>query len=163
MHDDPARAIAPSDALVLFGVTGDLAYKRILPALCAMCKRGALKVPVIGGASSAWSIEQLRARAKESVESTAVPDRGRPVLSVLHYVGGNYNDAGTFEALKQALGGARRPAHYLAIPPAAWTVVEPVLAEHPRATSYPPGSWGPPEADRLIAADGGWHNPEPAR
>ncbi|KWT91636.1 MULTISPECIES: glucose-6-phosphate dehydrogenase [unclassified Variovorax] len=126
MHDDPARAIAPSDALVLFGVTGDLAYKKIFPALYATCKRCALKVPVIGVASSAWSIEQLRARAKESVESTAVADDPIALdrlLSVLHYVGGDYNDAGTFEALKQALGGARRPAHYLAIPPALFPTV----------------------------------------
>jgi glucose-6-phosphate 1-dehydrogenase len=126
MDDDPARDAAPSDALVLFGVTGDLAYRKIFPALYAMCKRGALNVPVIGVASSAWSIAQLRARAKESVERAGAVDDPRALdrlLYVLHYVGGDYNDAGTFDALKQALGEAGRPAHYLAIPPALFPTV----------------------------------------
>ena len=126
MHDDPARAAAPSDALVLFGVTGDLARKKIFPALYAMCKRGALNVPVIGVATSAWRIEQLRARAKESVERDSGVDDPRALdrlLSLLHYVSGNYNDAATFDALKQALANARRPAHYLAIPPALFATV----------------------------------------
>ena len=126
MPADPARSAAPSDALVLFGVTGDLACKKIFPALYAMCKRGALKVPVIGVASSAWSLEQLRARAKESVESYAPavdPIALDRLLSALHYVGGDYNDAGTFDALKRALGDAVRPAHYLAIPPVLFPTV----------------------------------------
>jgi glucose-6-phosphate 1-dehydrogenase len=126
MHDDPARTAAPSDALVLFGVTGDLARKKIFPALYAMCKRGALNVPVIGVATSAWRIEQLRARAKESVERDGGVDDPRALdrlLSLLHYVSGDYNDAGTFDALKQALAEARRPAHYLAIPPALFPTV----------------------------------------
>ena len=126
MPADPARCAAPSDALVLFGVTGDLAYKKVFPALYAMCKRDALKVPVIGVASSAWSIEQLRARAKESVESYAAavdPIALDRLLSALRYVGGDYNDAGTFDALKQALGDAVRPAHYLAIPPVLFPTV----------------------------------------
>ena len=126
MHDNPERVMAQSDALVLFGVTGDLTYKKIFPALYAMCKRGALNVPVIGVASSAWSIEQLRARAKDSVESTVPavePIALDRLLSLLQYVGGDYNDAGTFDALKQALGGSRRPAHYLAIPPALFPTV----------------------------------------
>ena len=121
MHDDAAGAVAPSDALVLFGVTGDLVFKKIFPALYAMSKRGALNVPVIGVASSAWNIEQLRARAKESVERAGAVDDPQALdrmLSVLHYVSGDYNDAATFDALKQALGEAGRPAHYLAIPPA---------------------------------------------
>ncbi len=126
MHAAAARAAAPSDTLVLFGVTGDLAYKKIFPALYAMCRGGALQVPVIGVASSAWSIEQLRARAKESVEQAGAVDNPRALerlLSMLHYVSGNYSDAGTFDALKQALGEARRPAHYLAIPPALFPTV----------------------------------------
>ena len=94
MPDDPATAPPPSDALVLFGVTGDLAYKQIFPALFAMCRHGALNVPVIGVASSAWNVEQLR-----------MP---------------------------------------------------------PRAIICPRGSWGPPQADRLAADPGGWHNAEPA-
>jgi glucose-6-phosphate 1-dehydrogenase len=126
MHYDPARAAEHSGALVLFGVTGDLAYRKIFPALYAMCKRGTLNVPVIGVASSAWSIERLRARAQESVERAGGTDDPRALdrlLSVLHYVSGDYNDAGTFDALKQALDKARRPAHYLAIPPALFPTV----------------------------------------
>ncbi|HEY8707037.1 MAG TPA: glucose-6-phosphate dehydrogenase, partial [Burkholderiaceae bacterium] len=94
MLDEPARSAAPSDALVLFGVTGDLARKQIFPALYAMCKRGALKVPVIGVASSAWGIERLRARAKESVERDGAADDPRALdrlLSLLQYVSGDYN------------------------------------------------------------------------
>ena len=126
MHPDPDRAATPSDALVLFGVTGDLAYKKIFPALYAMCKAGTLKVPVIGVASSAWNIERLRARAQESVELGGAIDDPRALdrlLSQLQYVSGDYNDAGTFDAIKRALGEARRPAHYLAIPPALFPTV----------------------------------------
>ncbi|MEO6660294.1 MAG: glucose-6-phosphate dehydrogenase [Burkholderiaceae bacterium] len=116
----------PADALVVFGATGDLARKMIFPALYAMCKHGTLKVPVIGVASSAWSLEQFRARARESVEH-ADASCEQPVLermlSLLHYVGGNYNTAATFDALKHALGAAQRPAHYLAIPPALFPTV----------------------------------------
>ena len=136
MFDDPAPAAPPSDALVLFGVTGDLAYKQIFPALYAMCRHGALNVPVIGVASSAWTIEQLRARAKESVEhaaaagATAEPgDSGAldRMLSLLHYVSGNYNSTATFTALSLALANgqraAKRPLHYLAIPPTLFPAV----------------------------------------
>ena len=126
MHDDCARAGAPSDALVLFGVTGDLADKKIFPALYAMCKAGALTVPVIGVATSAWSNEQLRARAKESVARNGTVDDPRALdqlLSLLQYVSGNYKDPGTYNAIKQALGEAQRPVHYLAIPPALFPAV----------------------------------------
>jgi glucose-6-phosphate 1-dehydrogenase len=111
----------PSDALVVFGVTGDLAHKMIFPALYAMVERGVLTVPVIGVASRSWSIAQLRQRATDSVkQSGARVDRRTlsRLLALLRYVSGDYNDAGTFAALKRALGKARRPAHYLAIPPA---------------------------------------------
>ena len=111
-----------SDALVLFGVTGDLAHKMIFPALYAMAKRGALKVPVIGVASPKWSLAQLRKRVKDSIKRSGGIDDQRALhhlLSLLRYVSGDYNDPGTFTALKEALGGARRPAHYLAIPPVA--------------------------------------------
>ena len=128
MTSDRVRHEAPSDALVLFGATGDLARKKIFPALYAMCKRGALNVPVIGVASSALSIEQFRARARESVERADgacdrdVLDR---MLARLSYVGGHYEAAATFAALARELGAARRPAHYLAIPPALFpTVIE---------------------------------------
>lgn len=119
---------APSDALVLFGVTGDLAHKMIFPALYAMAKRGTLTVPVIGVASTAWSVAQLRKRATDSIkQSGTVVERrtlGR-LLSLLRYVSGDYNDVETFVALKREMGKARRPAYYLAIPPALFaTVIE---------------------------------------
>ena len=113
-----------SDALVLFGVTGDLVYKKLFPALYAMAKRGALNVPVIGVASSKWDRTQLHERATNSIREHSGgggqiddPEALARLLSKLNYVSGNYNDPGTFEALKAALGDAKRPAHYLAIPP----------------------------------------------
>ncbi len=134
------RGAVPSDALVLFGVTGDLAHKKIFPALYAMAKRGVLKVPVVGVASSMYSLAQLRKRAEDSVrQSGRIDDRSalRHLLSLLRYVAGNYNDPDTFVALKQALGDARHPVHYLAIPPVLFaTVIEGLgaagLAEHAR-------------------------------
>jgi len=123
----PTPTAAPSDALVVFGVSGDLAYKKIFPALYAMCRDGELNVPVIGVASSAWSIEQLRARARESIERDAAavsdPCVLERLLALLRYVSGDYNNPATFAAIKQALGEARRPAHYLAIPPALFPTV----------------------------------------
>jgi glucose-6-phosphate 1-dehydrogenase len=118
--------VARSGALVLFGITGDLARKKIFPALYAMAKRGALRVPVLGVASSPLTDAQLRARARQAIaEAGKIDDRaalGR-VLASLRYVQGNYNDPGTFTRLKAALGKARRPAFYLAIPPAAFPKV----------------------------------------
>src|SRR6202023_2988332 len=107
---------APSDALVLFGVTGDLAHKMIFPALYAMAKRGVLDVPVVGVASSPWSLEQLRQRAADGIRKAGrIDDAGtlRHLLSLLRYVAGDCNAPETFTALMQALGNARRPAHYL--------------------------------------------------
>jgi glucose-6-phosphate 1-dehydrogenase len=115
-----------SDALVLFGVTGDLAHKMIFPALYALTKKGALKVPVIGVASSKWSLAQLRGRATDSIRAGGrVSDRPalHRLLSRLRYVEGDYNDPETFKALKLALGHARHPAFYLAIPPALFATV----------------------------------------
>jgi glucose-6-phosphate 1-dehydrogenase len=115
-----------ADALVIFGVTGDLAHKMIFPALYAMAKRGALNVPVVGVASSTWSLAQLRKRAADSIKQAGkVDDRDAlaHLLSLLRYVDGNYNDPATFTALKLALGKAKRPAHYLAIPPALFATV----------------------------------------
>jgi len=115
-----------SDALVLFGVTGDLAHKMIFPALYAMVKRGVLDVPVIGVAFPPWSLERLRKRAADGIRKAGPIDDERALrhlLSLLRYVHGDYNDAGTFTALKSALGGARRPAHYLAIPPSLFATV----------------------------------------
>ena len=118
--------MARSDALVLFGVTGDLAHKMIFPALYGLARRGALAVPVIGVASSKWSLAQLRKRAEDGIRTAGrIDDRRalRHLLSLLRYVDGDYNDPGTFRTLKQALGAARRPAHYLAIPPALFATV----------------------------------------
>ena len=118
--------MARSDALVLFGVTGDLAHKMIFPALYAMARRRVLDVPVVGVASRPLSPAQLRARATDAIQSAGpVDDRRalRHVLSMLRYVSGDYNDPGTFTALRQALQGARRPAHYLAIPPTLFETV----------------------------------------
>ncbi len=108
-----------SDALVFFGATGDLAYKKIFPALHAMVKRGHLEVPVIGVARSGWTVDQLRLRARDSVEQHGGVDSAAldTLCSLLQYVDGDYSDPATFETLRQTLDGARRPAHYLAIPP----------------------------------------------
>lgn len=105
-----------ADALVIFGVTGDLAHKMIFPALYAMVKHGALNVPVVGIASSKWSLTQLRNLAKESIKKSAkIDDQSalNHLLSLLQYVGGDYNDPNTFKALKKTLGDARHPMHYL--------------------------------------------------
>ena len=115
-----------SDALVLFGVTGDLAHKMIFPALYALAKRGDLKVPVIGVAFPQWSLEQLRDRVKDSITRSGGIDDQRALdqlLSLLHYVSGDYGDQSTFAKLKEALGKSRCPAHYLAIPPALFATV----------------------------------------
>jgi glucose-6-phosphate 1-dehydrogenase len=129
-----------SDALVLFGVTGDLAHKMIFPALYAMAKHGTLKVPVIGVAFQKWGLDRLRNRVTDSIKrSGGIDDKRafRHLLSQFGYVNGDYKDPATFTALKKALGKARRPAHYLAIPPSLFeTVIKGLgaakLAEHAR-------------------------------
>lgn len=134
------RSTARSDALVLFGVTGDLAHKMIFPALYAMAKRGALKVPVIGVALPNWSLARLHRRVTESIRRSGGIDNQRALrhlLSLVKYVSGDYKDSRTFTAIKEALGCARHPAHYLAIPPSLFaTVIEGLgavgLAEHAR-------------------------------
>jgi glucose-6-phosphate 1-dehydrogenase len=116
-----------SDALVFFGATGDLAYKKIFPALQAMIKRGTLDVPVLGVAKAGWNLDQLKARAKDSLEKHGGLDSAAwaKLSSLLRYVDGDYADPATFVAVRQALGSAERPAHYLAIPPSMFeTVVE---------------------------------------
>jgi glucose-6-phosphate 1-dehydrogenase len=115
-----------SDALVFFGATGDLAYKKIFPSLQAMTKHGHLNVPVIGVAKAGWNIDQLRARARDSVEKhgggidQAAFDK---LCGLLRYVDGDYKDAATFQAIRKELDSAERPAHYLAIPPALFELV----------------------------------------
>lgn len=131
---------ARSDTLVLFGLTGDLAYKMIIPALYAMVKRGVLTAPVIGVVSLKWTPDQLHARVKESIkQSGGIDDKHAldKLFSLLRYVSGDYNDKNTYTALKKALGNAKHPAHYLAIPPSLFeTVIKGLgtagLAEHAR-------------------------------
>jgi len=108
-----------SDALVFFGATGDLAYKKIFPSLQAMLKRGHLDVPVIGVAKAGWNLDQLKARAKDSLEKHGGLDAAAfaKLSRQLRYVDGDYNDPATFAAIRKELGGAMLPAHYLAIPP----------------------------------------------
>jgi glucose-6-phosphate 1-dehydrogenase len=120
-----------SDALVFFGATGDLAYKKIFPSLQAMVKRGHLGVPVIGVAKSGWTIDQLRARARDSLEKHGGIDRAAfdKLCGLLRYVDGDYKDPATFQALRKELGDAHRPAHYLAIPPVLFGVVVEQLAK----------------------------------
>ena len=115
-----------SDALVVFGATGDLAHKMIFPALYAMVKKGALEVPIIGVAFPKWSMERLHRRVTDSIERSGGIDNKRAfqhLLSLLKYVSGDYKDPGTFTAIKEVLGKARRPAHYLAIPPSLFETV----------------------------------------
>jgi glucose-6-phosphate 1-dehydrogenase len=115
-----------SDALVVYGVTGDLAHKMIFPALYAMVKRGTLKVPVIGVAFPKWSMERVHKRVTDSIKRSGGIDDERAfkrLLSLLKYVSGDYNDSDTFAAIKKALGSAHRPAHYLAIPPSLFATV----------------------------------------
>ena len=119
-------AIAQSDALVVFGVTGDLAHKMIFPALYAMVKRGTLTVPVVGVALPKWSIERLHRRVIDSLKHAGGIDNKRALkqlLSLLKYVSGDYNDDATFKAIHAALGRAKRPAFYLAIPPSLFETV----------------------------------------
>ena len=121
-----------SDALVLFGATGDLAYKKIFPALQALVRGGKLDVPVIGMARQGWGLDRLRARVRDSIEhSAAGVDRPAldKLLSLFRYVGGDYTDPATFDALRKALGDAERPLHYLAIPPVLFSVVVRGLGE----------------------------------
>ena len=119
-----------SDALVFFGATGDLAYKKIFPALQAMAKRGNLDIPIVGVARAGWNLDQLRARARESVEKHGGLDREAfdRMCSLLRYVDGDYHDVSTFQSLRKELGAAARPAFYLAIPPALFGLVTQQLA-----------------------------------
>jgi len=114
-----------SDTLVFFGATGDLAYKKIFPSLQSMLKRGHLNVPVIGVAKAGWNLDQFKARAKDSLEKHGGldPAAWEKLSSQLRYVDGDYNDPATFQNLRQQLGGAQYPAHYLAIPPVLFAEV----------------------------------------
>jgi glucose-6-phosphate 1-dehydrogenase len=123
---------AHSDALVFFGATGDLAYKKIFPSLQAMLKRGNLNVPVIGVAKAGWNLGQFKARARDSLEKHGggVDAVAFEKLSgLLRYVDGDYADAATFQAIRKELGSAQRPAYYLAIPPSVFELVVEQLAK----------------------------------
>ena len=118
------------DALVFYGATGDLAFKKIFPSLQGMIRRGVLDVPIIGVAKQGWKLEQFKARAKDSLEKHGVLDAVAfaRMLELLRYVDGDYEDPATFAELKRTLGGARRPVHYLAIPQGVFGLVTQQLA-----------------------------------
>jgi len=124
-------ALAESDAFVFFGATGDLAYKKIFPALQALIQGGHLDMPIIGMARAGWTLDKLRDRARDSLEHNGGVDADALVkLSArLKYVGGDYQDPATYERLRQALDGASRPLHYLAIPPSMFATVVQGLAK----------------------------------
>src|SRR5689334_734471 len=115
-----------SDAFVFFGATGDLAYKKIIPSLYNLVRRGTLSIPVIGIANSGWSLDQLKERARSSIlaHGTGLDDAiFTRFMKQLNYIDGDYRDPYTFSRLSQLLGTARSPAHYLAIPPSLFSVV----------------------------------------
>jgi glucose-6-phosphate 1-dehydrogenase len=120
-----------SDAFVFFGATGDLAYKKIFPALYAMVHRGGLTIPIIGMARAGWTLERLRERARDSVQAAGdfEPECFAKLCALLHYVDGDYADPNTYARLRKALGLATRPIHYLAIPPSLFASVVQGLAK----------------------------------
>jgi glucose-6-phosphate 1-dehydrogenase len=121
----PQKTVALADALVFFGATGDLAYKQIFPSLQHMIRRGDLNVPVIGVAKAGWTLEQLRARARDSIAHHGGIDDAAfsKLMQLLNYIDGDYNDPATFKTLRGLLGNAQLPTHYLAIPPSLFPVV----------------------------------------
>ncbi|MBS2015392.1 MAG: glucose-6-phosphate dehydrogenase [Deltaproteobacteria bacterium] len=120
-----------SDALVFFGATGDLAYKKIFPALQSLVRRGRLDVPIVGVAKSGWNRDQLVERARASIAASGKVDEAlfTKMASQLHYVDGDYADISTFHQIREQLGGAKRPLHYLAIPPSMFPTVVQKLKE----------------------------------
>jgi glucose-6-phosphate 1-dehydrogenase len=144
-----------SDALVFFGATGDLAYKKIFPALQGMVRRGFLNVPVIGVAKSGWTLEQLRERARASLKEFGggVDEAAfAKLVSLLRYIDGDYADPATFTKLRQALGAAKAPTHYLAIPPSLFAAVIEAL-----------GKSGAADGGRVIVEKPFGHDYESAR
>jgi glucose-6-phosphate 1-dehydrogenase len=122
---------AYSDAFVFFGATGDLAYKQIFPALQSLMEHGHFDVPIIGVAKSGWNLDQLRERARDSIKhhGSVNQDALKKLLARLNYVDGDYRAAPTYDLLRQALGPAKRPLHYLAIPPSMFATVIGHLAQ----------------------------------
>ena len=127
----PGAQRSQSDGLIFFGATGDLAFKKIFPALHAMARRGKLKWPVVGVARSGWNRDQFVEHAKRSIQEHGQPDAAAfaTLASKLRYVDGDYNDARTFQNLAKLQADIQRPAHYLAIPPAMFGTVTKHLAD----------------------------------
>ena len=120
-----ARVAELSDALVFFGATGDLAYKQIFPALQAMVRRGHLNVPIVGVARAGWNLDQLKARARDSLvhQGNFDADAFARLSELLRYVDGDYANPATFDGVREALAGAQRPLSYFAIPPSQFETV----------------------------------------
>jgi glucose-6-phosphate 1-dehydrogenase len=147
-------ATLPSDAIVFFGATGDLAYKQIFPSLLGLVRDEGLNVPIIGVAKADWKLEQLKARATDSLRQHATPDPAaqQRLIGLLRYVDGDYSDRSTFAELKNQLGEAQRPLHYLAVPPSLFSTVAEGLAKS-----------GCAEHARLVVEKPFGHNRETAR
>ena len=143
-----------SDAIVFFGATGDLAYKQIFPSLQGLVRDEGLDIPIIGVAKAGWSLDQLKARAKDSLSNHGGLDTNAFVklISLLRYVDGDYNDPATYMRLRQELNDARRPLHYLAIPPSLFATVAEGLAQQGEGTNA-----------RLVIEKPFGHNRESAR
>ena len=126
-----------SDAIVFFGASGDLAYKQIFPSLLRLVRDEGVNVPIIGVAKSDWKLDQLKDRAKDSLDhhGGADPELFQKLAALLRYVGGDYNAPATFAQLRKELGKAQRPLHYLAIPPSLFAVVTDGLAKSGCATN----------------------------
>ena len=124
-------AVVPSDALVFFGATGDLAYEQIFPSLLGLVRDDGLDVPIVGVAKSGWGLDQLKERARDSLAHHGPVDKAaqRKLLSLLRYIDGDYADPATFAKLHDALGEATRPLHYLAVPPSLFGTVAAALAK----------------------------------
>jgi glucose-6-phosphate 1-dehydrogenase len=129
--------IPQSDAFVFLGATGDLAYKQIFPALQGLIRDEGFDLPIIGVAKAGWTLEQLRARAKDSLEEHGGVDEAafKKLVGLLHYVDGDYGDPATFAQVRKELGKAQRPLHYLAIPPSLFATVAEGLAKSDCSTN----------------------------
>jgi glucose-6-phosphate 1-dehydrogenase len=130
-----------SDALILFGITGDLSHKMTIPALYSMVKRGDLDVPLVGVAAPKWTDEDIRSNLSDSIGNAGgIDDKEafEKLVSMVKYVGGDYNDDATYSAIKAALGDAKHPAFYLAIPPSLFPTVigKRILWPFPRGPSH---------------------------
>jgi glucose-6-phosphate 1-dehydrogenase len=142
-----------SDALVFFGATGDLAHKQIFPALQALVKRHNLDIPIVGVAKAGWTLDQLKARARDSIATHGGLDEAdfAKFSALLQYVDGDYREAGTYAQLRRALDQARRPLHYLAIPPSMFAAVAEGLAKAGLAHAGSPPS--PSDRDARVVVE----------